>query len=182
MAASAPNQPSHTRSSFASLLEQFAARNRNDVKDTSWNDGDLEADVASLSYDRALRMHARTPPETAQSAHSADKLMDTSATVSKMTVKESSLSHAETRKSASVTIRLSQNELKLLHARAIESGLNISAYLRSCVFEVEDLRSQVKSTLLELRTVNQKCDPQAQPRWFRTLFAQRHAVRHSAQA
>ena len=61
-------------------------------------------------------------------------------------------SAAETLKRASITIRLSTSECARLRARAAESGMTISAYLRSCTLEVESLRAQVKDTLAQLRS------------------------------
>ena len=58
---------------------------------------------------------------------------------------------AEERKNASVTVRLTHAENEQLRQRAAEADLTVSAYLRSCAFEVESLRSQVKQTLAELR-------------------------------
>lgn len=54
-------------------------------------------------------------------------------------------------KRASITIRMTADESAQLHARAAESGLTVSAYLRSCAFEVENLRAQVKDALAQLR-------------------------------
>ncbi len=55
-------------------------------------------------------------------------------------------------KRASVTLRLSRSECEQLHQRAAEAGLTLSAYVRSCAFEVENLRAQVKETLVQLRS------------------------------
>ncbi len=54
------------------------------------------------------------------------------------------------RKSASVTMRMTGGECAQLHQRAAEAGLTVSAYLRSCAFEVETLRAQVKEALAQL--------------------------------
>ena len=54
-------------------------------------------------------------------------------------------------KQASITIRLSAQECARLKARAAESGLTISEYLRSCTLEAESLRAQVKDALARLR-------------------------------
>jgi hypothetical protein len=59
----------------------------------------------------------------------------------------------ESRKAASITVRLSKAECAQLHERAAEAGLTVSAYLRSCTCEVEALRSQVKETLAQLRSL-----------------------------
>lgn len=47
---------------------------------------------------------------------------------------------------------MSKKECEQLHARSAEAGLTISAYLRSCTFEAEALRAQVKEALAELRS------------------------------
>jgi hypothetical protein len=65
-------------------------------------------------------------------------------------------------KRASITIRLSRSESAQLHQRAAEAGLTVSAYLRSCTFEVESLRAQVKETLAQLRSATAN-PPPAQP-------------------
>jgi hypothetical protein len=69
---------------------------------------------------------------------------------------------AEARKRASVTIRLSEPEYEQLHQRAAEAGLTISAYLRSCTFEAEALRAQVKEALADLRADAKRESPAAQ--------------------
>ncbi len=68
----------------------------------------------------------------------------------------------EKRMRASVTVRMSNAEFAQLQQRAAEAGLTVSAYLRSCTFEVETLRAQVKQALAELRTA--RAQPAAQPR------------------
>lgn len=56
-----------------------------------------------------------------------------------------------------ITLRMSAAECEQLRDRAAEAGLSVSAYLRSCAFEVESLRLQVKDTVAKLR------DQQARP-------------------
>ena len=51
-----------------------------------------------------------------------------------------------------MTVRFSAEESARLRRRAAEAGLTLSAYLRSCTFEVESLRAQVKQTLAEMRS------------------------------
>jgi len=50
-----------------------------------------------------------------------------------------------------VSIRLNAIESEQLRLRAAESGISVSAYMRSCVLEAEHLRTQVKQALAELR-------------------------------
>jgi hypothetical protein len=46
---------------------------------------------------------------------------------------------------------MSEAEYTQLQERAAEAGITVSAYLRSCTFEAESLRAQVKETLALLR-------------------------------
>jgi hypothetical protein len=67
-------------------------------------------------------------------------------------------------KDSSITIRMSKAECAQLHSRAAEAGLTVSAYLRSCTFEVESLRGMVKDTMAQLRSVTAEANPAPQPR------------------
>jgi len=84
-------------------------------------------------------------------------------------------------KRASITIRLSEQECAQLRQRAAEAGLSVSAYLRSCTLEVEDLRAQVKATLAEMRSATppkmepRTADPIAGNQWWSRLLGRRHA-------
>jgi hypothetical protein len=62
-------------------------------------------------------------------------------------------------KDSSITIRMSKAECVQLHRRAAEAGLTVSAYLRSCTFEAESLRTMVKDTLAQLRSVAAQAKP-----------------------
>jgi len=64
-------------------------------------------------------------------------------------------------KSASITIRMSVAECAQLRQRAAEAGMTISAYLRSCTFEAEALRGQVKEALVQLRSAASPGDKQS---------------------
>ena len=67
------------------------------------------------------------------------------------------------RKTASVTIRMSEAECDQLHRRATEAGMTISAYLRSCSLEAEALRAQVKTVMAELRAASTAVQVTAEP-------------------
>jgi len=168
--------PAPKASSFAGLLAALAAPESKRVP--AWNDDDLEDDVATLSYERALKAHARyrpveapaPVPKQAVAAGSIrirevfpNEIGPRRMTESPPTARQSShpdAAHPRTEasgrernlKCASITIRLSQTECGQLRTRAAEAGLSISAYLRSCTFEAETLRSQVKEALAQLRT------------------------------
>jgi hypothetical protein len=55
-------------------------------------------------------------------------------------------------RTVSITIRLNKAECAMVHKRANEAGLTVSAYLRSCTLEADSLRAMVKNTLAKLRT------------------------------
>jgi len=172
----APAASSSPSPSFAGLLAALASRpSAQPVRSGAWNDSALADDVATLSYERALRTHARyhahepagTPieaqgetltvgegavqaeAERGTAAFSIDTAADprTDAAVDEITAVEEG-----NRKCASVTIRLSRTECEQLRKRAAEAGLTVSAYLRSCTFEAESLRALVKDTLAQLRS------------------------------
>ena len=170
-----PNLPSSAPASFAGLLASLTAP----APKTAWNNDDLAEDVATLSYEHALRAHTRYSPADAgdwafpQAAGSqADRSKDAPLSDSALPAQSAALWGApgwgeETRaestespstaleqnkKCASITIRLSKTECDQLRRRASQAGLTVSAYLRSCTFEAEALRAQVKDVLAELRT------------------------------
>ncbi len=178
--------PSPSAASFAGLLAALTAPKPGGVPD--WNNDGLEDDVATLSYEHALRAHARYRP-----GNSADRsltqpagpaLTDTpqpylahaAQDAPAATAQANALLGAQTRplatqapataiegtlKSASITIRLSKAECAQLRRRAAEAGLTVSAYLRSCTFEAESLRAMVKETLARFQPEPSKANPPA---------------------
>jgi hypothetical protein len=175
-------EPSPTSSSFAGVLAALTSAR---TKSSSlWEDDlerDLERDVATLSYERALAAHARYRPD--HSSNHSDKFREDSATpsntgashpqgatesasptpVERTTAPFNSTALEEKRMRASVTLRMSKAEFAQLQQRAAEAGLTVSAYLRSCTFEVETLRAQVKQVLAELRTAQKESSPESSP-------------------
>ena len=76
------------------------------------------------------------------------------------------------RKTASITIRLTKAEEAQLHERAAAAQLSISAYLRSCIFEAESLRAQVKEALSQMKAATtcrsstpEDAQPKPTPNW-----------------
>ena len=129
----ARNIPTSSASSFASLLSSLTSLPKSPEP---WDLSDLADDVATISYEQALQTHthmkpstfaASTPTNTHRAADSAPR-------------------------TTIVTLRLSQAESAQLHQRAAEAGLTVSAYLRSCVFEAEALRTQVREALAQFRS------------------------------
>jgi len=174
MQQSATNSPSPAPPSFAGLLASLTAP----TPRTAWNNDDLADDVATLSYEHALRAHARyksadpgdqafTLADGPGAIHTREPLEDKRVDVAKTSslwaapgwnedaqpkpAPDSFTLIEGNKKCASITIRLSQTECDQLKKRASQAGLTVSAYLRSCTFEAEALRAQVKDVLAELR-------------------------------
>jgi len=53
-----------------------------------------------------------------------------------------------------VSVRLTEGEFACLRDRAEESGISVSAYMRSCVVDADQLRTQVKRALAEMRSLS----------------------------
>jgi predicted DNA binding CopG/RHH family protein len=219
--------PAPTAASFAHLLAALATPAPQ--PDPTWNDDDLAEDVASLSYERALRSHARyraadpvedassalgdaidaevndfpgeaagqpsprgraVSPEAFARAHEAAQ-----AELAQRQAEKTPSPFERNLKNASITIRMSKAECEQLHRRAAEAGLTVSAYLRSCTFEAEALRAQVKEVLAELRSASEVSKQRkrearmGQPglfasiaAWFRHLFIPARQGQRVAQA
>jgi hypothetical protein len=180
--------PAPTPSNFAGFLAALTEPEKQPT--SSWSDDALEDDIATLSYEHALRARARY-----RSADATDQLltqpvksgaepepecprprglMPAVAVPAAPTLPPlpPPAAHAEaglpapqesSRKCASITIRLSRAECEQLRQRAAEAGLTVSAYLRSCTFEAESLRALVKDTMAQLRAANTMEPPAAPP-------------------
>ena len=158
----ARSDPHPTAGDFAGLLATLAA-----IKDAvpQGEDPPLANDIATLTYEGALRSHGRTRggasraqiPDRSTPAGNVLPVKDFARRSSSRTDGETwterrNASQAE-RKCASITVRMSQEDSAQLRERAAEAEMTVSAYLRSCAFEVESLRGQVKQTLAELKDV-----------------------------
>lgn len=149
-------------SSFASLLASLTAskRSSDDLLDDA-----LDEDVSTISYEQALRAHGRyhRPGPPLAPVDEIDPTVSKppeSVPITEWVGQEAPAPLTASRKTASITLRLSQVECAQLHKRAADAGLTLSAYLRSCIFEVETLRAQVKEALEQLRSGN-AAEPQA---------------------
>lgn len=144
-----PNRPSGNRTSFASMIASFAGGPS--ASADPWDLSALANDVATISYEKALRTHRRIgPPEPLPPSVESNSPAPIEPALSRS-------SH----KTASITFRLTAEEHALLQTRATEAGLSTSAYLRSCVFEAESLRAQVKDVLTQMRASTQQLMPAA---------------------
>ena len=161
----APSQPSPDTPSFAGLLAALATPPA-DAADRYWSNAEPTEEVATLSYERALRTHVRyrmadrgnaAVPKaggTTTSEALGGLKTESAEAVSALAPVAGKAIHIEPRRDlrpASVTVRLSKGECAQLRQRADEAGLTVSAYLRSCTFEVDALRAQVKAALEEMK-------------------------------
>jgi predicted DNA binding CopG/RHH family protein len=142
-----------------------------DRSSAPWGENELIDDVAVLSYESALLAKARLADRgsVASEHRAATASAETDDAeigrpesqpprdVNARSDRDPSAinSHVQ-RKCASITIRLSPAECAQVRQRSAEAGVTVSAYLRSCVFEMETLRTQVKQTLTELRTARRE--------------------------
>ena len=184
--------PTPAGPSFASLLAKLTTpadsateRRPSWRKDESADDftDELADDVATLSYESALRAHARYKPDISGEWNLPQRIESTAALVAEESAARTKVAALltasaaagkiaaalnvtpaldEMRKRASVTIRMSEAECAQLQKRAAEAGLTVSAYLRSCTFEAEALRAQVKEALAKLRVAQPAVKAEAQ--------------------
>jgi len=195
MQQSTATEPSPPSPSFAALMAALAgSRSHGDSSSpprsnsaTAWNDDNLADDIATLSYESALRAHARyrspapshldqsltqavdPKPTRIQEISKTGFAVDTQPAPPKGANPEQDASRLQTAqhernlKGASITIRVSKAECAQLRQRAAEAGLTVSAYLRSCTVEAESLRAMVKNTLTQLRAATSQPKPAAAP-------------------
>jgi hypothetical protein len=145
--------------SFASFLARLAelpgwdsdinpAQSSEQEPDILSDFGVSEDELATLSYEHALRAPSRVQPQSPKRAAKTSLETRLSPTIKPS---PAAIQIADSRR-CRTTIRLTAAENELLHTRAAESGLAVSAYIRSCVLEVESLRAQVKQMMTEMRS------------------------------
>jgi hypothetical protein len=139
-----------TPGSFASLLASISSKLQNDA----WDDSALVDDVATITYEQALRAHRRgRPSEPATKSLLSDHETALSpAGFATQPNKQPQKTGEKKPKAASITIRVTAEEQAQLHERAAAAELSVSAYLRSCIFEAEILRNQVREAVLQIRS------------------------------
>jgi hypothetical protein len=182
MGAQAQQSESPHGGGFASILANLAAPQPSPAP--RWED-ELEDDVATLSYEQALKTHARYHTPVDRPMPPASETLDGAARFEAERTPPVVFPAPPLQrelKVASITIRMSHAESEQLRKRATDAGLTISAYLRSCTFEVETLREMVKQTLAQLKAATDKQKQQEQqqkkPRvqWLRKLLHLRQAA------
>lgn len=144
-------------SSFANLLASLTSAP--EKSSATWEDSALLDDVTTISYEQALRSHRRVPAVDPARTLSTEDLfagIGASKAIPDTGIKE--------RKTASITIRLTKAEEVQLHDRAAVAQISVSAYLRSCIFEAESLRAQVKEALSQMKAATpRESNPQPKP-------------------
>jgi hypothetical protein len=142
---------------FSSLTASGESSASTGAKPAARRDEEPSADAAALTYESALRRGAQLSRVDGLSADAAG------ADASPKCVRPNGLgtnhlspANAQAgmdagKRRASVTLRLSRAECMQLKQRAAEAGLTVSAYIRSCTFEAETLRAQVKQAVQQLR-------------------------------
>jgi hypothetical protein len=143
--------------SFANFLATLTGKLQDE-----WDNSALADDVATLTYDKALRQQCQSgiPQLPADSLLDGTPQPSERRSCSKKELSQRSRLNS-TLKTASITIRLTAEEQAQLHERAAAAQLSVSAYLRSCIFEAEALRIQVREALSQLRaaTPNDPVEP-----------------------
>jgi hypothetical protein len=173
----AQSPASSAPANFAGLLAALASPPTEDAAlARASSESDLGDDVVTLTYDRALRAHARYKPvgkidwRLTQEGRTEAEIVEDTELLRAATRRGGSNAQANETprgandgdlRSASVTIRLSKAECTRLRKHAAEAGVTVSAYLRSCTFEAEALRAEVKAALAELRSAAMKNRPDA---------------------
>jgi hypothetical protein len=192
---SSPMQQSaeSTSESFASLLASLAAPAP--AEPSAW-DAELADDVTTLSYESALRTHARMKPSFEPPYAATDP--DDTKPAADSPAADPIAAYACTQpmaplKCASITIRMTTEECTQLRQRAAEAGMTVSAYLRSCTFEAEALRAQVREAVAAMRAATavstvpiSEPEPTQRQHWnWRTLqrlFPMAHPLQNPARA
>lgn len=164
MPSEAANVPPGTvASGFAKLFAGLTASKAQDrdARADAWIDDALADDVATISYEQALRTHARyrrpdLPPLPVAELDPEFQKPPQSVRITEWVPENSASSLQANRKLASITIRLTRSECNQLRERATAAGLTVSAYLRSCIFEAETLRAQVKDALQQIHSEKER--------------------------
>ena len=134
---------------FANLLAAFSSRAGQEHDE--WDLSALADDVATISYEQALRANRRVR----QPEYATKKLpIDSPATAGVSPAASHTPSEEKKRRVATITLRLTASEHAQLQERASAAQLSVSAYLRSCVFEAESLRAQVKEALSRMQSAS----------------------------
>lgn len=161
--------PEKSSGSFAAFLASLTGKGPDDT----WDVAGLADDVATISHEQALKSHRRVR----SSGSATETLPSEPSSPNAASAKPVATHKAEReRKRASITLRLTEAEQVQLHERAAAAGLSVSAYIRSCIFEAESLRTQVKEALAQIQTASLHTNTvsareDASRSWHKRIFA-----------
>ena len=117
----------------------------------SRDDPESATDLHLLSYESALRRPTSFPADPSPASPATlSTYLPIQATSPAPRSALARVDQEADRKRCIVSIRLSPEESELLRLRAAESAMSVSAYVRSCVLEADQLRTQVKQALSAL--------------------------------
>ncbi len=153
---------------FSDVLARIAlAADKSPVENHSFlgslplEDPEDTTDISLLSYESALRRPAPAPddslsnytfPNVSLPGQPSRPIPQAAGhALSGQLIPISQFDQDSSRKRCTISIRLSLEEIELLRLRACESGVSVSAYIRSCVLEADSLRAQVKQAIAGLR-------------------------------
>lgn len=148
--------PDKSRNSFADLLASLTAKLESD----GFDDSALPDDVTTISYEDALRSARRTRGSNVAEGRLGPA--ESQAEDNTNGANRKQLGRTEKKaKGASITIRVTAEEHAQLQARAAAAEVSVSAYLRSCIFEVEALRAEVKEALARMESAQRLAKPES---------------------
>jgi hypothetical protein len=126
-------------------------------------------EVREISYEEARRAKRRSLPEQKAPAKKGCARRKENALLSQkepvfkqvLTEKAAIVPAAKTTtalmpRAITLSVRITEAEQKLLRIRAAEASLTVSAYMRQCILDVDDLREQVQDLLAENRQLKER--------------------------
>jgi hypothetical protein len=118
---------------------------------------------AAASLTTSLNTSARAPGVTAALDNIVFDARKEGAHRSSLALsKHESKSQSDQRRTI-LSVRLTDGEFEKLKDRADESGISVSAYMRLCVLDADQLRAQVKQVLAEIRALHQEPESHRPP-------------------
>ena len=158
----------HPASSFGKVLASLTSK----LHDDKWDDSALADDVAILTYEQALRKTRSARGSDGAASLSLSSVPPANAVSPPRLSRARPKRSEEPQRGASVTIRMTAEEHARLKERAASAELSVSAYLRSCIFEAESLRTQVREALAQMQPAEHRPAARSRyaglfPLWFR---------------
>ena len=154
-------QTSASQSGSRNVARKDVAKSRNKSGNNSANNSGAAAEPGTHQAHLPRTARAKTVAPVVQRAQRRTRKNETQTEELALEVAQTHLQLEQ--RHAVVSIRLNDAEIERLRQRAAESGISVSAYMRSCVLEAEHLRAQVKHALAEMRASMQPMALPADP-------------------